>query len=52
MLIEMDIVTDPNLPLVASKLYTIETSWWVQKEVEDLEKAGIIQQSLSPCVSS
>ena len=51
-LIEMDIETDPNLPLVALKSYTLpcKNQEWVRKELEDLEKAGIIQICLSPYV--
>ena len=49
-LIEMNMETDPNLPPVTSKPYTLSLSHqeWVRKELEDLEKAGIIQRSLSP----
>ena len=49
----MDIETDPNLPPIASKPYTLHLKYqeWVRKELEDLEKAGIIQRILSPHAS-
>ena len=52
-LIEMDIETDPNLLPVASKPCTLPLKCleWVRKEVEDLEKAGNIQRSISPYAS-
>ena len=48
-LIKMDIETDPNLPPIASKPYTLPLKHlaWVWKELEDLEEAGIIQRSIS-----
>ena len=52
-LIEIDIEMDPNLPLRASKPYTLPPKHqeWVRKELADLERAGIIQRSLSPYAS-
>ena len=52
-LIEMDIETDPKLPPIASRPYTLplKHQGWVRKELEDLEKAGIIQRCLSPYAS-
>ena len=52
--IEIDMVTDPNLPPVASKPYNLPLKHckWVQKQLEDLEEAGNIQWSVSPYVSS
>ena len=49
-LIEIDIETDPNLPPLASKPYTLPLKYqeWVRKGLEDLEKAGIIQRYLLP----
>ena len=46
-LIEMGTETYPNLSSIALKLYTIPLKHqeWVTKELEDLEKAGIIQRS-------
>ena len=49
-LIKMDIITDPKLPPVACRSYTLSLKHckWARKEHEDLEKAGIIQKSISP----
>ena len=46
----MDIETDPNLPSIAPKPYTLPLKHqeWVRKEIEDLKTAGIIQRILSP----
>ena len=48
-LIEMDIETDLNLSPIALKPYTLTLKHqeWVRKELEDLEKVGIIQRSPS-----
>ena len=48
-LIEMDIDTG-NSPPVCQKLYTLplKHNQWVKEELEALEKAGIILQSMSP----
>ena len=52
-LIQIDIQTDPNLPPIASKPYTLPLKHQelVRKETEDLEKARTIQRSLSPYAS-
>ena len=52
MLIEMEIDTG-NHPPIASKPYTLplKHSDWVQKEIETLERAGIIERSISPWAS-
>ena len=52
MLVEMEIDTG-NHPPIASKLYTLPLKHydWVQKEIETLEKAGIIERSISPWAS-
>ena len=52
MLVEMEIDTG-NHPPIASKLYTLPLKHydWVQKEIETLERAGIIERSISPWVS-
>ena len=49
MLVEMEIDTG-NHPLIASKPYTLPLKHydWVQREIETLEKAGIIERSISP----
>ena len=49
----MYIETDPNLPPAASKPYALPLKHqeWVRKELENLEKAEIIQRSLSPYAS-
>ena len=46
----MDIETDTYLPSIASKPYTLplKNQEWVRKQLEYLEKAGVIQRSLSP----
>ena len=48
----MDIETGDNLP-ISQKPYnlTLKPTTWVQKELETLEKAGIIVQSVSPWAS-
>ena len=52
MLIEMEIDTG-NHPPIASKPYTLPLKHydWVQKEIETLERAGIIERSISPWAS-
>ena len=52
MLVEMEIETG-NHPPIASKPYTLPLKHykWVQKEIETLERAGIIERSISPWVS-
>ena len=52
MLVEMEIDTG-NHPLIASKAYTLplKHSDWVQREIETLERAGIIERSISPLAS-
>ena len=47
---ETDKETNPNLPPIVSKPYTLplKCKEWVRKELEDLENEGIIQRSLSP----
>ena len=52
MLVEMEIDTG-NHPPIASKPYTLplEHYDWVQKEIETLERAGIIERSISPWAS-
>ena len=49
MLVEMEIETG-NHPPIASKPYTLLLKHyeWVQKEIETLERAGIIERSISP----
>ena len=49
-LIEMDIETDPYSPPIASKPYTLPLKHQklVRNELEDFQKAGIIQRCLSP----
>ena len=49
MLVEMEIDTG-NHPPIASKPYTLPLKHyeWVQREIETLEKAGIIERSISP----
>ena len=51
-LIEMEIDTGGSVPLAQSP-YTLPLKHydWVRKEIETLEKAGIIEQSLSPWAS-
>ena len=51
-LIEMDIDTGDSLP-VAQSPYTLPLKYyeWVRKEIETLEKAGVIVKSLSPWAS-
>ena len=51
-LIEMEINTGHSLP-VAQSPYTLPLKHyeWVRKEIEMLEKAGVIVKSLSPWVS-
>ena len=52
MLVEMEIDTG-NHPPIASKPYTLPLKHydWVQKEIETLEQAGIIERSISPWAS-
>ena len=52
MLVEMEIDTG-NHPPIASKPYTLPLKHheWVQREIETLEKAGIIERSISPWAS-
>ena len=52
MLVEMEIDTG-NHPPIASKPYTLPLKHydWVQKEIETLERAGIIDRSISPWAS-
>ena len=52
MLVEMEIDTG-NHPPIASKPYTLPLKHydWVQKEIETLERAGIIVRSISPWAS-
>ena len=52
MLVEMEIDTG-NHPPIASKPYTLPLKHyhWVQKEKETLERAGIIERSISPWAS-
>ena len=52
MLVEMEIDTG-NHPPIASKPYTLPLKHydWVQKEIETLERAGIIERSISPWTS-
>ena len=49
-LIEMDIEMDPDFPTMVSKAFALPIKYqeWVRKELEYLEKGGIIQRSLSP----
>ena len=51
-LVEMEIDTG-NHPPIASKLYTLPLKHykWVQREIEALERAGIIERSISPWAS-
>ena len=52
MLVEMEIYTG-NHPPIASKPYTLPLKHynWVQREIETLERAGIIERSISPWAS-
>ena len=52
MLVEMEIDTG-NHPPITSKPYTLPLKHyeWVQREIETLEKAGIIERSISPWAS-
>ena len=52
MLVEMEIDTG-NHPPIASKPYTLPLKHyeWVQKEIETLERAGIIERSILPWAS-
>ena len=52
MLVEMEIDTGNHAP-IASKPYTLPLKHyeWVQREIETLEKAGIIERSISPWAS-
>ena len=51
-LVEMEIDTDDSPP-ITQKLYTLllKHAEWVQKELEILEKAGVIVRSVSPWAS-
>ena len=51
-LIEMEIDTGDSLP-ITQKAYTLplKHATWVQKELEILEKAGVIVRSVSPWAS-
>ena len=53
MLVEMEIDTGNHPPSIASKPYTLPLKHyeWVQREIETLEKAGIIERSISPWAS-
>ena len=53
MLVEMEIDTENPPPPIASKPYTLPLKHyeWVQREIETLEKAGIIERSISPWAS-
>ena len=46
-LIDMDIETDPNLPSVASKPYTLPPKW-VRKELEDLKRQDLSKEVFHP----
>ena len=52
MLVEMEIDTGNHSP-IASKPYTLPLKHyeWVQREIETLERAGIIERSISPWAS-
>ena len=52
MLVEMEIETG-NHPPIALKPYTLLLKHyeWVQKEIETLERAGIIERSIAPWAS-
>ena len=52
MLVEMDIDSG-NYPPIASKPYSLPLKHynWVQREIETLERAGIIERSISPWAS-
>ena len=54
MLIEMEIDTGNHPPPIASKPYTLPIKHyeWIQREIETLERAGIIERSISPWASS
>ena len=51
-LIEVEINTGDSLP-ITQKPYTLPLKYatWVQRELEILEKAGVIVKSVSPCAS-
>ena len=53
MLVEMEIDTGNHPPPIASKPYTLPLKHyeWVQREIETLERAGIIERSISPWAS-
>ena len=53
MLVEMEIDTGNHPPPIASNPYTLPLKQyeWVQREIETLEKAGIIESSISPWAS-
>ena len=50
-LIEVDIETDPNLALLSQNHTQSLLFLLVEKQLEDLEKAGIIQRSHAPYAS-
>ena len=53
MLVEMEIDTGNHHPPITLKPYTLPLKHyeWVQREIETLEKAGIIERSISPWAS-
>ena len=53
MLVEMEIDTGNHPPPITSKPYTLPLKHheWVQREIETLEKVGIIERSISPWAS-
>ena len=53
LLVEMEIDTGNHPPPIASKPYKLPLKHykWVQREIETLEKAGIIERSISPWAS-
>ena len=53
MYVEMEIDTGKYPPPIASKPYTLPLKIyeWVQREIETLERAGIIERSISPWAS-
>ena len=50
-LLEVEVDTGDNLP-ITPKPYTVplKHATWVQRELESLEKAGVIVRSVSPIV--
>ena len=53
MLVEIEIDTGNHPPPIESKAYTLPLKHykWVQREIETLERAGIIERSISPWAS-